>query len=130
MLQEVCVLKKDWDDVLEGDIKSHWFTWLAELKKAREIVFSRCFYQSVDEDVLQCWIHGFGDASKNAYCAMVYLVYCQTSGTYSSLIAAKTRVAPVKRLTIPQLELMSPRILATLSTTVKNALKNKGRSKM
>ena len=72
--------------------------------------------------MLQCWLHGFGDASQRAYCAMVYLVYHQTSGVYSSLLAAKPRVAPVKKLTILRLELTSARILAKPSTTVKNAL--------
>ena len=91
-------------------------------EESGEIIFNRCLYQSVHEEVLQCWLHGFGDASQRAHCAMVYLVYHQTSGVYSSLLAAKPRVAPVRKLTIPRLELTSVRILAKLSTTVKNAL--------
>ena len=67
---------------------------------------------------------GFGDTSKKAFCANAYLVYQQTSGVYSRLIAAKPRVAPVKKRTIPRLELMSTRILTTLTNTVRSALES------
>ena len=67
-------------------------------------------------------LHGFADASKRAYCAMVYLVEETTEGTYVQLLSAKTRVAPLKQLTIPRLELISVRVLVTLMTTVIEAL--------
>ena len=66
--------------------------------------------------------HGFGDASKHAYCAMIYLVIETSAGVYTKLICAKTRIAPVKELTIPRLELMSARVLVNLMETVKDAL--------
>ena len=43
------------------------------------------------------------DASKKGYGAVVYL--CQ--GRQSSFIMSKTRVAPLKELTLPKLELMA-----------------------
>ena len=71
----------------------------------------------------ECYIAGFGDASKIAYCACVYLVCKLDSGlTQVSLLASKTRVAPIKELTIPRLELMSARILAQLASKVKATL--------
>ena len=121
LLQEVCVLKKGWDEEIEGEPKTKWVAWLDELKKVGEIIFNRCLYQSIHDEVPQSWLHGFGDASQRAYSAIVYLVYHQTSSVFSSLLAAKPRVAHVKKLTIPRLELTSARILAKLSTTVKNA---------
>ena len=54
--------------------------------------------------MIGCNLHGLGDASKKAYCAMVYLVYSAGDGkTHVTLIASKTRVAPVKVLSIPRL---------------------------
>ena len=73
--------------------------------------------------VKNCSLHGFADASKKAYCAMIYLVYeTEEEEIVSNLVCAKTRVAPLKELSIPRLELMSARILATLMNVVLAAL--------
>ncbi len=67
-------------------------------------------------------MHGFGDASKKAYGALVYLVYTTASGTYTRLLCSKSCVAPLKQLSIPSLELLSATILAVLMNNVINAL--------
>ena len=87
-----------------------------------EIVFSRSLLQTIEEPVERRWLHGFGDASKQAYCAVIYLVQQQFSGTYAQLITSKTRVAPIKPKSIPRLELMPGRILAALMDTVQKAI--------
>ena len=69
-----------------------------------------------------CYLHGFADASKAAYGAVVYLVYEISDKVYSSLICAKSRVSPLKELSIPRLELMAARVLSTLMDTVYKAL--------
>jgi hypothetical protein len=60
--------------------------------------FRDVFYES-DTNVL----HLFTDASKVAYGAWAYLV----KGNESAFLMAKNRVASLKQLTIPQLELMA-----------------------
>lgn len=48
---------------------------------------------------------------------------CESFGAVGvTLLTSKTRVAPLKKLTIPRLELMSGRVLARLMDTVKNVL--------
>ena len=74
-----------------------------------------------------CWIHGFGDASKVAYCAVIYIVYRQLSGTYAKMLTSKPRVAPMKLQSIPRLELMAARCTAKLVQNVETALSNQRR---
>ena len=73
----------------------------------------------------ECFLHGFGDASKKAYCAMVYFVYRTDDGqAHVRLVASKTRVAPLIELSVARLELMSARTLAQLMNTTCNALQS------
>ena len=125
LFQEICNSKFDWDEVLTGEIKRKWDKWVQDLAETKEICIDRCLYETGGGDVTECYLHGFGDASKKAYCAMVYFVYRTKDGkAHVRLVASKTRVAPLKELSIPRLELMSARILAQLMHTVKNALQS------
>ena len=125
LFQEICNSKFDWDEVLTGEIKRKWDKWVQDLAETKEICINRCLYETEGGDVTECYLHGFGDASKKAYCAMVYFVYRTKDGkAHVRLVASKTRVAPLKELSIPRLELMSARILAQLMHTVKNALQS------
>ena len=69
---------------------------------------------------------GFGDASKLAYCAVVYIVKKAGAGgrNHVSLVTSKTRVAPVKKISTPRLELLAALIVTRLITTVQQALKS------
>ena len=94
----------DWDDPLPKTLLGRWHNWVNELQHLSSFEIPRCLrHPSPDEIEL----HMFSDASKDAYAACAYLV-CRYEGNTptSVLIASKSRVAPVKSMTIPRLELM------------------------
>ena len=125
LFQALCKAKIDWDEPLSGEERKKWEKWKGDMFAAWEIRISRCVYENASEKVVECYLHGFGDACKRAYCAVVYLVCKLDSGvTRVSLLASKTRVAPIKELTIPRLELMSGRIFAQLVHKVRTALES------
>ena len=84
----------------------------------------RCLYDGVEEVVTSYTLHGFGDASEKAYCAVVYLVLETNSGNYPVLLTSKTRVAPLAKQSIPRLDLLSGVILARLASSLKEALQS------
>jgi hypothetical protein len=60
-------------------------------------------------------VHGFADASSRAYAAVVYLRDVQSNSNFQvSLICAKTKIVPVKTITIPRLELNAVVLLSRL----------------
>ena len=67
-------------------------------------------------------LHGYGDASKGAHCAVVYLCTETEDGYKTSLVASKSRVTPSSPMSIPRLELLAALILACLNSSVQEAL--------
>ena len=71
----------------------------------------RCYFKSCLQPV-SFELHGFSDASSQAYGAVVYLRTVYKDGSTSSIIvASKTRMVPVRAQTIPRLELLAALIL-------------------
>ncbi|GFR18242.1 hypothetical protein TNCT_7191 [Trichonephila clavata] len=65
-------------------------------------------------------LRGFCDASTKAYAAVIYL----KSKQEIHLVSAKTRVAPIKQLTIPRLELCGALLLAELISSDSKSTQN------
>jgi hypothetical protein len=67
-------------------------------------------------------VHGFSDASSRAYAAVVYLTVIHSKSNFQdSLICAKTKVAPIKTISIPRLELNAVVLLSRLLIWMKQA---------
>ena len=57
-------------------------------------------------------LHGFSDASEEAYAGVVYLRLVDSIGrVHTAIVMSKTRVSPIKRLSIPRLELCGAQLL-------------------
>ena len=75
---------------------------------------SRCHFPKTAH-ITSIEIHGFSDASEDAYSGVVYLrMTDDQDNTHISLVVAKTRIAPLKRLSVPRLELCGAQLLAGL----------------
>ncbi|UYV60398.1 hypothetical protein LAZ67_1001037 [Cordylochernes scorpioides] len=59
-------------------------------------------------------LHGFGDASEDAYAAAVYMVIPTDDGVSIELMASKTKLAPIRKMSIPRLELCAALLLTRL----------------
>ena len=74
--------------------------------------------------IVSTQLHGFSDASESAYAGVVYLRMIDSDGNvHISLVASKTKVAPLKRLTIPRLELCGAHLLTKLLEHIRLTLK-------
>ena len=119
LFQQLCEAKLDWDELLAGTHLLEWESLAAELQRFRPVCIPRCCIESESKSVEAYSLLGYCDASQRAYAAVVYLHMEMRGGSSSGFLCSKTRVAPVKRVTIPRLELMSALLLARLITTVR-----------
>ena len=90
-----------------------WFQWCSELHLLSEKHIP-CCYLDKESHIISMELHGFCDASELAYAAVVYVRLTTTLNTQVSLVISKTKVSPIKRLTIPRLELCGACLLAQL----------------
>ncbi|KAK2578790.1 hypothetical protein KPH14_012728 [Odynerus spinipes] len=119
-LQELWLQKLNWDDPLPPQLKSKWLLIKTDLTSLAKLSVPRWFNTLTDTTVT---LHGFADASQFATAAVIYLVINSPStGAKASLVISKTKVAPLKRLTIPRLELSSTLLLSKLMQHVRVTL--------
>ncbi|GFY16176.1 uncharacterized protein TNCV_2348211 [Trichonephila clavipes] len=75
-------------------------------------------------------IHIFCDASKLAYGAAAYVKVRKQNEVLVNLITSKTRVAPLKAVTLPRLELLGALVAARLSSRVQKIVHKKKECKV
>ncbi|XP_039310346.1 uncharacterized protein LOC120358842 [Solenopsis invicta] len=120
MLQKLWKLKLSWDDELPVDLQSEWSQFLKELTYINDIRIPRQICCSSPQCVQ---IHGFSDASEAAYGGCIYIRSVNTAGsTFVQLLCARSRVAPLKPLTMPKLELSAAHLFVKLIAKIKTAL--------
>lgn len=98
----------DWDDYLPDDLESQWQGWCSELQRIQDVVAGRCIIKAPSKCIHSLQLHIFCDASPLAYGTCAYLRVKDRDGKVdANLVLSKSRVAPIKRLTLPRLELMA-----------------------
>ena len=111
--QDLCLKGLGWDDQISEPCKQKWQSWLKELPKLEQFEIPRCCKPPNCSDIQQCELHHLSDASSQGYGAVSYLRQTDRHGeVHCSLIMAKSRLAPIKPMTIPRMEL-SAAVLAT-----------------
>ena len=121
-MQQAWVDALEWDEVLPSERREQWKTWFGELPLLEEIKIPRCLKDTSREEN-SISLHTFSDASEKAYAAAVYSRHKFEDGSVTTrLIASKTRLAPLKTVSIPRLELMGALSGVRLADQVCSAL--------
>ncbi|GFV61488.1 DUF5641 domain-containing protein [Trichonephila clavipes] len=100
MLEKLWVLKLEWDEPLSNPIAKEWNDFVSTLPVIQNIHVPRLVIGRG-----RIIIHGFVDASTAAYGTVLYAQSISEEDVSTRLFCSKSRVAPVKPITIPRLEL-------------------------
>ena len=104
--------KLGWGEPISHAIQEFWSRWRGELTIVQKHSIPHCYFNK-DVSIVMTGLHGFCDGSALAYAGVMYLRAVDSSGSmHISLVMAKTKVAPIKSLTIPRLEMCGAVTLA------------------
>jgi transposase InsO family protein len=127
ILQEAVRLKLAWTDILPDPLLKSWKDWLHCLTVVvQDFRVPRCIKPCLSNYCV-CELHAFSDASERALGCCVFLRCIDRFGFIQvSLVCSKGRLAPIKSMSIPRLELdaavMSVKVHNTLSEELRTAL--------
>ncbi|XP_063989936.1 uncharacterized protein LOC135169130 [Diachasmimorpha longicaudata] len=120
-IQELWLLKIGWDDPLPLSHLKRWKEFREEFSNLDQISIPRWLQTSSTSSNIQ--LHGFADAANQVMGAAVYIrVDNHQSEPSVILVSAKTTVAPLKKMTIPRLELTAAVILTNLVIYIRKML--------
>ena len=116
-LQELWQEGLDWDDELSPNAERKWLSYMEEMEQLNNISLERCICPIITLEPPTLCV--FADASSGAFGACAYLRSEEPTGSvHVRFVAAKSRVAPLKELTIPRLELQAAVLASRLCKTI------------
>lgn len=119
MMQELWLAACSWDSEVSESIRKKWEKFYDELPGLSEFRIDR--YAFRPNSTIQ--LHSFADASEAAYGACTYARTEDSKGNvHIQLLAAKSRISPLKRQTLPRLELCAALIATQLHSRIVEAL--------
>ncbi|XP_045104356.1 uncharacterized protein LOC123517398 [Portunus trituberculatus] len=126
LLRKLITLKREqdgveqtlgWDDPIPDDVYGEWVCLFKNMFALEKIKFQRCI--KPDSAIGKPTLVVYADASNIAYSACAYVHFQLQDGTHSAqLLAAKSRIAPLRQMTIPRLELCAAVLASRLRKTI------------
>ena len=99
-----------------------FLVWSADLPKLENIKIPRSYFKGPFDNVE---LHMFGDSSQDIFSAVAFLrarVTTPTGKVKTELVLGKARVAPMKVMTVPKLELQAALLAARLKREIMQAI--------
>lgn len=110
LIQDSWRLGLAWDETLPTPLLENWSRYKKELSYIPLISIPR---RLTGDQIVTSQLHGFCDSSERAYACVVYLRQVSSNGQiYVGLVCAKSKVAPLRKISIPRLELCGAVLLS------------------
>ncbi|XP_043199019.1 uncharacterized protein LOC122368823, partial [Amphibalanus amphitrite] len=123
LIQTLWQKKLAWDEDMPEEELVIWKNWLGELSYLEDLAVPRCLKSAVTEEVHTVELHLFADASERAFAAAGYVRFTDAAGHHhSALIMSRSRLAPLKQLSIVRLELQAAVLAVRLAGIIRKEM--------
>lgn len=122
LFQDLWRKKIHWDDKIPAEIVDRWNAWITQASSTVEVKVPR-YYFPIAARISAAELHTLCDASDKACCCVMYLRIEIDNQYYLSLVGSKTKVAPLKHLVVPRLELQSCVMGSCMAKTFQEEIK-------
>ena len=123
MLQELCRKNYGWDETLPSEMNKKWQSWQNEFQLLTTTEIPRCYKPLGFKEIKSAELHHFTDASIDGYGTASYLRLEDSDGkVHCSLVMGKSRVASLKTVTVPRLELTAATLAVKVDKQIREEL--------
>ena len=127
IIQELCKDSFQWDHPIPENIKQQWLKYKSNLGKLNSIKIARCFKPKNFGNVKGYSLHHFSDTSDIGCWQASYLRMVNEDGkVHWCLVIGKSRVTPLKFVSVPRLELTAWVLSMKISQQLKQELDIEG----
>ncbi|XP_057292542.1 uncharacterized protein LOC130621250 [Hydractinia symbiolongicarpus] len=122
--QKLCTTVNDWDTEVSEKLKDEWNSLIELFSFSLKYRLQRYYFANYPlSDLKDITLHGFCDASKRSYAAVVYIIGTLSSGrSVGRIVCSKTKVSLLNELSISRLELLSCLLLSSLIACISQSL--------
>ena len=124
ILQDLCKNQAAWDKKVPDSIQTRWEKRRRELHALAQLKIRRCYKPDNFSEPKSMELHSFSDVSINGYGQCSYLIMVNDRDKVQcSLVMAKSRVTPIKPVTVPRLELTAAVVSIKISSFLEKQLR-------
>lgn len=118
LIQRLWSESKTWDEPLSEEASFLWMTIRKDLSSLSSSIKIPRWLHTNKEDQIE--IHAFSDASEKAYAGAIFVKTRTENEMHVNLLFSKSKVAPLKKISLPRLELLAAVLLVRMTSHVKS----------
>ncbi|XP_060566919.1 uncharacterized protein LOC132725749 [Ruditapes philippinarum] len=123
ILKVLCASNLGWDDPVPDELAKRWALWINDMYKLSEFSVTRCLKPAGFGEVKSATLHHFSDASEIGYSIVSFIrLLNKDNRVHCAFVIGKSRVAPMKQITVPRLELTTATVAVRTDKMLKSEI--------
>lgn len=122
LIQDLWRTGCEWDERIDEASHEKWLRWIKMMRNIGALKIPRSYFgDAKSNEIEDLQLHVFTDASETAYGCVAYFRAIVRGEVRCALVMSRSKVAPLKQISIPRLELLAAVLGARLSKAVQES---------